>query len=269
MVFFSSRISPFTSTVIFFDKIAARDRGRDIRDVTHLAGQVAGHRVHRIGQILPRACDSAHIRLAAEFSFGADFARHTRHFRGERTQLIDHGVDRVLQLQNFAAHIDRDLLRQVAIRDRGRDFGDVTHLAGQIAGHRIHRVGQIFPRSGDAFHIGLAAESSFGSHFARHARYFRRERAELIHHGVDRVLQLENFALHIDRDFLREIAVRDRRRDFGDVAHLTGQVAGHEIHAIGQILPGAGDAAALPPDRPGFLPNPLRGPRASLPKRTN
>ena len=43
IVFLSSRISPFTSTVIFFDKIARGDRGGHLGDVAHLAGQVVGH----------------------------------------------------------------------------------------------------------------------------------------------------------------------------------------------------------------------------------
>ena len=34
----------------------------------------------RIGQILPHAADAFHLRLAAQFAFGAHFARHARHF---------------------------------------------------------------------------------------------------------------------------------------------------------------------------------------------
>ena len=34
-----------------------------------------------VGQVLPRAGDAGHLRLAAELAFGADFARHARHFR--------------------------------------------------------------------------------------------------------------------------------------------------------------------------------------------
>ena len=41
------------------------------------------HRVHRVGEILPRTRDALHFRLAAELSFRTDFARHARHFRGE------------------------------------------------------------------------------------------------------------------------------------------------------------------------------------------
>ena len=60
-------------------------------------------------KILPDAGDALHLGLAAELAFGADFARHARHFRGERAELVHHRVDGVLQLQNFAARIDRDL----------------------------------------------------------------------------------------------------------------------------------------------------------------
>ncbi len=82
-------------------------------------------------------------------------------------------VDGVLQLQNFALHIDGDFARQVAVGDRGRHLRDVADLRRQVAGHRIDAVGQIFPRAGDAAHIGLAAQLAFGTHFARHARHFR------------------------------------------------------------------------------------------------
>ena len=42
-----------------------------------------------------------HVGLPAELAFGADFARHARHFRGERAELIDHRVDGVLQFRGF------------------------------------------------------------------------------------------------------------------------------------------------------------------------
>ena len=53
----------------------------------------------------------------------------------------------------------------------------------RFAGHDVHVVGEIFPYAGDAFHVGLAAELAFGTHFAGHAGHFGGERAELIHHA--------------------------------------------------------------------------------------
>ncbi len=177
-----------------------RHGGGHFGDVADLVGEVAGHGVHRIGQILPGSAHALHIGLPAEFAFRAHFARHARHFAGEGVELVHHGVDGVLQLQNFAAHVHRDLARQVALGHGRGHLGDVAHLRRQVAGHGIHRVGQILPGAGDAAHIRLPAQFAFRAHFARHARHFRCERAELVHHGVDGVLQLQNFAAHIHRN---------------------------------------------------------------------
>ncbi len=223
-------------------QVAAGDRGRDLGDVADLGGEVARHRVDAVGQVLPGAGDAGHVGLAAELAFGADLARDARDLAGEGVELVHHGVDRFLQLKDFARHVDRDLLRQVALGDRGRDFGDVADLTGQVRGHRVDAVGQVLPGAGDAAHLGLAAELAFGADLARDARDFAGEGVELVHHGVDGVLQLEDFAAHVDGDLLRQVAAGDRRRHLGDVADLRGQVRRHRVDAVGQVLPGAGDA---------------------------
>ena len=69
----------------------------------------------------------------AELPFRADLAGHAGDFGGEGVELIHHRVDGVLQLQDLALGIDRDLLGQVAVRDRRGDRRDVAHLAGQVA----------------------------------------------------------------------------------------------------------------------------------------
>jgi hypothetical protein len=56
----------------------------------------------------------------------------------------------------------------------------------------------------------------------------------------------ELLAAHVDRDLLAQVAVGDRRGHLGDVAHLSGQVAGHEVDVVGQVLP---DAAHFDRDR--------------------
>ena len=91
-------------------------------------------------------------------------------------ELIDHRVDGVLQLEDLAAHVDGDLLGEVAVGDRGRHFGDVAHLAGEVAGHGVDVVGQVLPGAGDAADVGLAAQLAFGADLARDARDFRGER---------------------------------------------------------------------------------------------
>src|SRR6202030_1479214 len=222
-------------------QVAARDGGGDLRDVADLAGQVPGHVVDRVGQVLPGAGDTLDLRLAAELAFGADLAGDARHLAGKGVQLVHHRIDGVLQLQDLTADIDRDLLRQIAIGDRGCDLGDVADLGGQIDRHRIDAFGQILPGPGDAEHVRLPAEAAVGADLARDARHLAGEGVELIDHRVDGLLQLQDLAADIDGDLFRQIAIGDRGRHFGDVADLGGQVRRHRVDAFGQVLPGAGD----------------------------
>ena len=223
-------------------QVAIGDRGGHLGDVADLRRQVARHRVDALGQILPGAGDAEHVGLAAEPAFGADLARDARHLAGEGVELVHHGVERFLQLQDFARHVHGDLLGEVAAGDRGRDVGDVAHLRGQVRGHEVDVVGEILPGAGDAGHLGLAAELAFGADLARDARHFGGKGIELIHHRVDGVLQLQDFATDVHRDFAREVAARDRRGHVGDIADLRGQVAAHRVDGVGEVLPGAGHA---------------------------
>ena len=122
--------------------------------------------------------------------------------------------------KDLAADIHRDLLREVAVGDGDGDIGDVAHLGGQIAGHNVDAFGQIFPNAADVTNLRLAAELSFGTDLACDTGDFRGETAQLIHHGVDRVFELEDLAADIDRDLLGQVAVGDGDGDIGDVAHL-------------------------------------------------
>ena len=137
MVSLSSRISPLTFDRDLARQVAARDGRRHLGDVAHLGGEVAGHRVDAVGEVLPGAGDAGHDGLAAELALGADLARHARHFGGEGAQLVDHRVDGFLELQDLAAHVDGDLAREVAAGDGDRDLGDVADLGGQVARHRV------------------------------------------------------------------------------------------------------------------------------------
>src|SRR5439155_1164696 len=183
-------------------EIAAGDRSGDLGDVAHLRGQVRCQQVDRIGEVLPGAGDAGHYGLAAQPTIGADLAGDARHLGGERAQLLDHGVQRFLEQKDFATHVDRDLLREIAAGDRGGDLGDVANLCGQVRGHEVDVVGQVLPGAGDSADVGLSAQAPFGADLARHARYFRRERVELVDHRIDGLLELQDFAADIDSDFL-------------------------------------------------------------------
>src|SRR4030095_1073652 len=49
-------------------------------------------------------------------------------------------------------------------------------------------------------------------------------------------------ATDVDRDLLREVAAGHGDRHFRDVADLAGEVAGHRVDVVGQVLPRAGHA---------------------------
>src|SRR5205807_9040635 len=97
----------------------------------------------------------------------------------------------VFQFEDFAFDVNGDFLGQVAIGDSGGDSGDVADLGGKVGGHEVDRVGEILPGAGDTFDLGLAAESAFGADFAGHARHFRGEGTELVHHRIDGVFEFE------------------------------------------------------------------------------
>src|SRR5262249_29421389 len=81
-------------------------------------------------------------------------------------KLVDHRVDRVLQLLNLSLHVDGDLLRQVAVRHGLCHVGDVPHLRRKVAGHEVDRVGQVLPHAGHALYVGLPTEPTLRPHTA-------------------------------------------------------------------------------------------------------
>ena len=73
-------------------EVAVGHRGRHLRDLAHLLGEVRGHHVHGVRQVAPRAADALDLGLAAELAVRADLARHARDLVGERAELVDHRV---------------------------------------------------------------------------------------------------------------------------------------------------------------------------------
>ena len=223
-------------------QVALGHCGRHLGDGAHLGGEVGGEQVDVAGQVLPGAGGAGHVGLAAEAAFDADFARHRRHLVGEGRERVGHVVDGLGQRRHLAFRFHRKVLLEVAVGDRGHHFDDAAHLLGQVRRHDVDGVGQILPGAGDARHLRLAAEQAFGADLARHARHLRSEAVELVHHRVDGVFQLEDFAFHVDRDLAAEVSARHCGSYLGDVADLRGEVGCEQIDVVGQIFPGAGDA---------------------------
>ena len=156
-------------------------------------------------------------------------------------QVADHLVELVLEHRDLAAGLDADLPCQVALGHRRRHVGDRAHLIGQVRGELVDVVGEVLPDAGDLGRLRLAAELALDPDLARHARDLGGEPVELVDHRVDGVLELEELALDVGGDLLAEVAVGDRRRHLGDVAHLAGEVAGHHVDVVGEVLPDAAD----------------------------
>ncbi len=75
--------------------------------------------------------------------------------------------------------------------------------AVRLRGHGVDVVGEVFPGPGHATNLRLPAELALGADLPRHPGHFGGETIELVHHGIDGVLELEHFALHIHGDLSR------------------------------------------------------------------
>src|SRR5581483_6760065 len=125
------------------------------------------------------SCDATDVGLTPELAFSPDFASNARHLGGERVELIDHSIDRVLQLEDFATRVDCNFRCQIAFRNRSGNASDIADLIGKIRSHGVHGICEIFPGSGDAAHIGLATELTFCADLASDTSYFGSERRKL------------------------------------------------------------------------------------------
>ena len=145
------------------------------------------------------------------------------------------------------ARVDGDLFRKIPVRDGGRDVGDVANLRGQISRHRVHRVGKIFPRSGDALDVRLAAEFALGTDFARDARNLGGECIEAIDHLVDRAarsqeLAAQRVAIGFERHLLRKVAVRNGAEHAAGLRHRKNQVVDQLVDRLDAMAPVAAHA---------------------------
>src|SRR5207245_9699697 len=147
-------------------------------------------------------------------------------------ELVALRVHGVLALEDLAADVDGDLSGEVAVGDGGGDLGDVTDLRGQVAGHGVDGVAEVLPGAGHATYVGLTAELALGADLAGDARHLRGERADLIDHRVDGVLELQHLAADVHGDLPREVTVGDGGGDLGAVACSAGTVAGRGVDGI-------------------------------------
>ena len=75
------------------------------------------------------------------------------------------------------------------------------------------------------------------------------KRVELVHHRVDGVLQLEDLAAHVDGDLRERSPLATAVVTSAMLRTCAGQVAGHGVDAVGEVLPGARRRRARWPGR--------------------
>ncbi|GAA3310293.1 hypothetical protein GCM10020219_015720 [Nonomuraea dietziae] len=126
-------------------QVALGDGGGDGGDLADLVGEVVGHEVDVVGEVLPDPRHAADLRLAAQLALCADLSGDSGHLFGEGGELVDHRVDGVLQLEHLADRVDGHLAAQVALRHGGGHLGDVAHLRGHTGRHGVDGLGQVAP----------------------------------------------------------------------------------------------------------------------------
>ena len=122
-------------------EVAVGDRGRHLGDVADLAREVAGHQVDVVGQLLPHAADlDRHGGRLPEPALGADLAGDARDLGDEAVELVDHAVDRVLELEHLALDVGGHLLAQVAARHRADDALHLVARADEVLDQAVDRL---------------------------------------------------------------------------------------------------------------------------------
>ncbi len=139
MVSFSSRISPFTSTVIFFDRSPLATAVVTSAMLRTWPVRLPAIEFTESVKVLPRAGDAGHVGLAAELAFGAHLARHARHL-GRRTTMSWSTIVLMVSLSSRISPFTSTVIffDRSPRADRRGHLGDVAHLGRQVAGHRVH-----------------------------------------------------------------------------------------------------------------------------------
>src|SRR6478752_5081408 len=183
MVFFSSRISPFTSTVIFLDKspratavvTSAMLRTWPVRFAAmRFTLSVKSFQV----PATPRTC-------ACPPSFPSVPTSRATRVTSEAKPLSWSTMTLMVFLSSRISPFTSTVI-----------FLERSPEATAVVTSAILRTWPV-RFAAIAFNLPPPTETALGTHFARHAGHLGGERVQLVHHGVDGVLELEDFALHV------------------------------------------------------------------------
>jgi hypothetical protein len=100
----------------------------------------------------------------------------------------------------------------------------------------------VFPRAGDALHVGLAAQLAFRADLAGNARHLAGKGPELVHHGVDGARRAQELALErppvdVERHALAQVALRHRADDARHLARGVNEVFNQGVDGFDRVAP--------------------------------
>ena len=135
--------------------------------------------------------------------------------------------------------VDLDRPGQITLGHRRRHVRDRAHLGREVRSQLVHVVRKVFPCPGSARHRRPGRRAFLprrlrGPPSSPDPRTWPASRS-----CVDGVRELGDFTFRLDEQLPLQVTVRDRGHDLGNAAHLVGEVARHEIHVVGEILPRA------------------------------
>jgi len=98
-------------------------------------------KVDVVGQLFPYPADLNGGRGGlAELALGPDLTGYPCDFGDKSVELVDHGVDRVLQVQHLAPDVGGDLLAEIAVSDRPDHTLHLTRRAHERLDQAVDRI---------------------------------------------------------------------------------------------------------------------------------
>ena len=246
MVFFSSRISPFTSTVILRER-SPRPRPWSLRRCCGpgRSGSTAIELTLSVRSFQVPATPGTSAWPPSLPSVPT--SRATRvDFRGEGVELIHHRVDGVLSAResrrctSTVIFFERSPLATAVVTS-----AMLRTWAVRFDGHRVDVVVRSFqvpatPGTSACPPSLPSVPTSRATRVTSEAKALSWSTIVLMVFFSSRISPLD-----IDRDLPRQVAVGHGGGHFGDVADLSRQVRGHEVDVVGEVLPRARHAGHL------------------------
>ena len=166
MVSFSSRISPFTSTVIFFERSPFATAVVTSAMLRTWPVRFAAMRLTLSVRSFQVPATPFTLAWPPSLPFRPDLARDARHLGGEGAELADHRVHDLADAQELAAEraaVDLELhgLRQVALGDGADHARDLRRRLDEVADHRVHRIDALGPAAGGGRELAALADLAF------------------------------------------------------------------------------------------------------------